>query len=116
MTVLVQKAGEGDIPDEAVEDLKKAIERGFIHLSQIKQAKGLPADVQRFMDEVSSALEHLAEGLNASEEAYQEKWMAVLDGERDARLKLQHEYSVLLAKVRSLPESQRKFANIKPDY
>jgi len=116
MTVLVQKAGEGDIPDEAVDDLKKAIERGFMHLSQIKQEKALPADVQRFMDEVSSALEHLAEGLNASEEAYQEKWMAVLEGERDARLKLQHEYSGLLAKVRSLPESQRKFANIKPDY
>jgi len=113
MTALVQKAGEGDVTDEQVDDLKKAVEHGFMHLANIKQTKALPADVQRFMDEVSQALEQLSEGLQASEDAYQERWMDVLTAERDTRERLQHELSTLLTKVRSLSPAALKLANIK---
>ena len=61
--MLVSKVGEGEIPDEQVDNLKRAIEQGFLMLSNVKQNKRLPAEVQRFMDCVSQALDQLQQGL-----------------------------------------------------
>lgn len=98
MARLVEQAGLGEIPDETINALKSAVQEGFIQLNEIKQTKALPKEVQEFMNNVTSALAALNEGLEAAEEAYMEKYKAVLEAEKDCRLKFQEKYATLRKK------------------